>query len=380
MKVIQVVSSIGHESSGPSYSVPALCRGLTGAGCDVTLYFSGQMPARCFTFPVRCFHQSSFPHPKLGRSPDMLRMLQQSCKSTDIVHSNGLWMFPNVYPEWAREGTCCKHVLQPRGTLSSWALANSRWRKCIFGRFFQYDVLKKVDMFVATAESEYEEIRALGYKQPICILPNGVDLPKEECKCKNDEEHRRMYFLSRIHPKKNVEMLISVWSRLERDFPDWVLSIVGPDANNRYADQMKTLSAQLGCCRLQFVGELNGVEKKRFMAQSDCLVLPSHSENFGMVVAESLACGTPVICSQGAPWKGLDENGCGWWVETNDKAFEKTMRIVMSKPSEELKLMGERGIEWMRRDYSWDAIGTKMKDAYSWLLDNNNDKPDWVKV
>ena len=186
-----------------------------------------------------------------------------------------------------------------------------------------------------------------------------------------------MFFLSRIHPKKNVGMLIRCWAKLEDQFPNWDLSIVGPDKNNQYADEMKQLTVELGCKRVIFEGELKGDEKFRFMAESDCEVLPTHSENFGMVVAESLACGTPVICSHGAPWEGLNVEGCGWWIAAEENAFENAMSEAMRMPQDELQAMGNRGRDWMRREFDWNAIGRKMKISYEWLL-SGCDKPEWV--
>ena len=113
------------------------------------------------------------------------------------------------------------------------------------------------------------------------------------------------------------------------------------------------------------------------MAESDCEVLPTHSENFGMVVAEALACGTPVICSYGAPWAGLVTNKCGWWVPTEESALESAMCEAMSLDDMARRNMGARGREWMKRDFDWNAIGRKMKIAYTWLL-NGGDKPEWV--
>ena len=393
MKVIQVVSSIAEESMGPSYTVPALCGSLTASGCDVSIMTLNPFPRRDYGFAVYGYPLHRFPHPALGRSPEMLEGMTAEAAHADILHSNSLWMFPNVYGWMATKrlkkrktpgGKIPKLVVQPHGSVSEWALNHHWLRKCAFGRFFGlYAALEETDMWVATAESEADEIRAWGYRQPICILPNGIDLPAFPLEASADirRTSRRLCFLSRIHPKKNVGMLIEVWARLEKEFPDWSLSIVGPDKNNAYADGMKALARVRGCRRLVFEGELNGEDKVRFMAGSDCLVLPTFSENFGMVVAESLACGTPVVCSHGAPWKGLETNKCGWWVETTPKAFEKAMRVVMSMSRQELKSLGANGREWMKRDYSWADIGTRMKMAYEWLLNPAGvARPEWVRT
>lgn len=377
MKVIQVVPSIGAESSGPSYSVPAMCKGLVGCGCEVELHILAPKPNRDFPFKVVDYSCLAFPIRRLGRSPAMLNGLRDGCNTADIIHNNSLWMMPNIYPALAKCGTRCKLVNQPRGTLSRWALENSKWRKRIIGWYGQYAALRASDMWVATSEEEYHDIRRLGYRQPIAILPNGVDLPQIGC-CKK-AARRRMFFLSRIHPKKNVEMLIRCWACLEHQFTDWDLSIVGPDKDNPYADEMKELAISLGCKRVTFEGELNGDEKYRFMAESECEILPTHSENFGMVVAESLACGTPVICSHGAPWKGLNAEKCGWWISADIAAFEDAMRSAMAMSRDEMAAMGNRGRDWMMRDFSWKGIGAKMKTAYEWLL-GQGEKPECVRM
>lgn len=375
MNVIQVVPTISNLSEGPSYSVPAMCEGLRANGVNVQLFATGTDGGRKFNFPTYVFERKRFPIYALGRSPKMLSALRDACKTTDIVHTNSIWMFPNVYPSWAAHGTKCKVVIGPRGTVSKWALSRSRLKKSVFGILYQYPAMRRADMFVATCNEEAHDIRAMGFNQPIAIVPNGIDIPVcgSVAKC----ARRRMFFLSRIHPKKNVELLIRCWRRLEPCFPEWDLSIVGPDRDNPYADEMKSVARTLGCRRIKFEGELKGAEKFKFMAESECEVLPTHSENFGMVVAESLACGTPVICSQGAPWAGLNIEKCGWWVPIDALEFENAMREAMSMSRESLATMGLKGREWMERDFNWNAIGRKMKLSYEWLLGAAG-KPEWV--
>ena len=380
MKVIQTVPSVDIESSGPSYSVVGLCRGLASNEVDVELHVPGAAPIGNPNFIVREYHRSTLFHMRGAEwSGELLSGLKESCRSAAIIHSHSLWMIPNIYPYWAKKGTECKLITQPRGTLSEWALSLSKWKKRLSGWCGQYAAMRATDMWVATAEDEYNDIRRLGYTQPVAILPNGVDLPYlgDNDTKQSSGGRRRMFFLSRIHPKKNVEMLIRCWARLESQFPEWDLSIVGPDKNNPYADHMKDLAMQLSCQRVTFEGELNGDAKYHFMAKSDCEVLPTHSENFGMVVAEALACGTPVICSHGAPWKGLVTNKCGWWVPTEELALESAMHEAMSLDDTARREMGARGREWMKRDFDWNAIGRKMKASYEWLL-NGGDKPEWV--
>ena len=375
MRVIQVVPDVYAESAGPAYSVPASAVGLIENGVDAEVYAVGRMAERKWDCPIRTFPQAKLAGAITGRSPALLNALKDAAQTADIIHTNSIWKFPNVYQDWAVRGTKCKTVIGPRGTVSKWALSRSRLKKFIFGHLWQYPAMRAADMFVASCQEEADDIRRLGYKQPIAIVPNGIDIPEKIPAEK--ALRRRMYFLSRIHPKKNVELLIRCWAKLEDRFPDWDLSIVGPDKGNPYADAMKKLAKDRGCRRVTFEGEIKGEAKHRFVAASECLVLPTHSENFGMVVAESLAVGTPAICSTGAPWLGLKENGCGWWVSATEEDFMTAMTEAMSKSRAELVAMGLRGREWMSRDFTWTGIGAKLKSAYEWLL-YGGDKPSHV--
>ena len=177
MNVQQVVPGFSDEAAGPSYSVSGLCRGLAANGVDVTLHALTVPAGAAFPFKVFGYPRSSLPCYRLGHSPKMKRGLRKACEEADIIHNNSLWMFPNVYPVWAVRGTGCKLVTAPRGTLAAWSLKRSYVAKKIFGLLFQNAVLRRTDMFHATSTKEYEEIRAQGYRQPIAIVPIGMDLP-----------------------------------------------------------------------------------------------------------------------------------------------------------------------------------------------------------
>jgi glycosyltransferase involved in cell wall biosynthesis len=126
-----------------------------------------------------------------------------------------------------------------------------------------------------------------------------------------------------------------------------------------------------------FEGPSYGPDKFVAYRQADLYVLPSHSENFGMTVAEALACGTPAIVSQGAPWQGLEKNHAGWWPAIGSEPLLAALRVAMAKPQSELDAMGEAGRLWMQRDFSWAHIGHTMQATYSWLL-GRADQPSCV--
>jgi glycosyltransferase involved in cell wall biosynthesis len=288
-------------------------------------------------------------------------------------------MLPNVYPYWASKGTKCKLVVAPRGALAPWAMKKSWFKKKIFGWMFQNAVLRNADMFHATSEKEYEEIRALGYKQPVAIVPIGMDISQGNSSVDKKDQNRirRIVFFGRIHKVKAIDNLVNAWGDLYQLLPQWELVIAGPDCGAKM--DLERLIKDRRIPRVRFVGELNGQAKYDFLGNADIYVLPSHTENFGVTVAEALASGVPVIASQGTPWEGLEKEKCGCWIPIGIEPLKTALKELTALSDEERQVMGERGQDWIRRDFSWEGIGAKMKDAYAWLL-GQGDKPDCVRL
>lgn len=382
MKVIQVVPDLNKAASGPSYSVPALCRSLRNEGCHVELHFAGERPdydlgCDSYNYPV-----SRFPLHVMDRSPEMFDALAQRCKTFDIIHNNSLWLFPNIYPAKAKNGTKCKLVTAPRGTLAEWSLMHHRYRKLLFGLYAQFSALRATDMWHATCQKEYEEIREAGYKQPIAIVPIGMDLPEIEPRNtlstgKSEGWRKKIAFFGRLHQVKAVDCLVLAWGLIVDRFKDWDLYIAGPDCGEK--QELEKIVCERNISRVRFVGEIYGNAKYDFLASADLYVLPSHTENFAITVAEALACGTPVIASHGTPWSGLDANNAGWWTDNGVESLADCLEKALSLPDEELRRKGENGRAWICRDFSWQGIGLKMKMSYEWLL-GKGDKPDCVVV
>ncbi len=377
MRLIHVIPAISEEASGPSYSVPRLCESLIAAGADVQLAALYRRSTRSLLPFLKTF-SAGFGPPRLGVSPIMRRWLNEEAASgrIDIMHSHSLWMMPNVYPGQACQHGRCRLVVSPRGTLSSWALGRNALQKRIFWRWIQEPALRNAACFHATAESEYEDIRGRGFRQPICIVPNGIDLPPLEQTTRDGR--RQILFLGRIHPTKGVDVLLRAWQVVAPRFPQWELCIVGPEEGG-YLAQMQALAAHLRLDRIEFPGPIYGAEKLRAYRQASLFVLPTYSENFGMAVVEALAAGTPAVVTQGAPWAGLVEQGAGWWIEIGLDSLVACLEQALSTSPQRLKQMGRAGHEWMQRDFSWERIGRQFLAAYRWLLDGGA-PPEWVKL
>jgi len=377
MKLVHVVPHIDQEAAGPSYSVPRLCQSLAACGNQVELTC---LAARGEIAGVALDLHAQWP--VLGRfaiSSSLAIALWRKAATVDIVHNHSLWSMVNVAAGWVVPGRGAKLVTSPRGTLSNWALSRSRGVKRLVWPL-QRRALAKAHLLHATSEVEYNEIRSQGFMAPVAVIPNGIDmsplpvLPPRAA----DNKSRTLLFLSRIHPIKGLDRLLQAWVQVQANHPDWRLVIAGR-GDAAHVEQVKSLAAKLCALRVEFPGPLYGTAKSQAYWDADLFVLPTHSENFGMVVAEALAHGCPTIVSTGAPWPGLQTESCGWWVANDVDTLAATLFDAMQLPVEELAAMGLRGRAWMERDYGWAAIGKKMDAAYRWLL-SGGEPPACVKV
>lgn len=376
MKILHTMPDIDKEASGPSYSVVRLCQSLIELGEASSVALIGN--SRRFEF-LHEFPKGIGPS-RLGNSPAMLKWLRSTVKKggVDIVHNHSLWMLPNVYPGWATKGTAIPYVVSPRGTLSTWAMGSGSKVKKFFWPLVQRPSIAHAACFHATSEAEVLDIRRHGFKQPIALIPNGIDLPKHRISSVQGSSRKTLLYLGRLHPIKGVDFLLQAWNSLQHEFPDWDLRIVGP-VDNDNAQALMSMAQSLSLRRVEFSGPVYGPDKFDAYRQANLYVLPTHSENFAVTVAEALACGTPVVVSQGAPWKGVQERNAGWWPEIGYEPLLATLREAMGKSREHLCEMGNNGRNWMIEDFSWNSIAGKMQHTYRWLL-GQDDKPTCVQV
>lgn len=394
MKVILTVPSIEDTSAGPSYTVPRLGSALQDAGVDVELHTLREVPRREWSYPVKAYGRSHLPLLRyLCWSPDMMRGFGVAAKTADIIHVNGVWQLSDIYPSRAVRGERCKVVYCPRGGLSAAALWRGKtWAKKLMWHLGgQRRALREAAMFHAVSMKEAEEIRALGFTQPIAVIPNGIDVPAVAHR-PFAETDRKLVFFGRLHPTKAADHLVEAWGRVAAEFPEWSVEIAGPDCGA--VPGLKAMIAEKDIPRVKFVGELRDRAKYEFLADADLYVLPSLTENFGITIAEALACGTPTIASKGCPWPGLagpcrststpnaytsGEGRCGWWIDIGAGALEKCLREALKTTPQTLETMGRVGRAWMERDYTWTGVGRKMRAAYEWLV-GGGEKPEEVHV
>ena len=134
---------------------------------------------------------------------------------------------------------------------------------------------------------------------------------------------------------------------------------------------------ELGCQRVAFPGEMLNDAKAMAFAESHLFILPTYSENFGLVVAEALSHGVPVVTTRGAPWQGLETHRCGWWTSIDEDGIHAALSDSLARPSAELADMGQRGRRWVEREYGWSRIAEMTETTYEWLL-GGAPRPSWV--
>ena len=246
MHTLHTVSSVDTESSGVTYAVTSLCRALAAQAVNVELLSLGD-PKNAIQdgFLDRRFPTELTSVPllrRLGASRAMRRALFAS--DAALFHTHGLWMLPNVYPAQAARKLKRPLVLTPHGMLGAKALQFSRLKKRVFWQWTQGPAARAVSCFHATAESEYEDIRAAGLTQSVAVIPTGIDLPVVP-PVRPLPASPRVVSLGRIHPIKGLDRLLRAWALIETDYPSWRLEIVGPSEGG-HRSVLERLSARIG--------------------------------------------------------------------------------------------------------------------------------------
>lgn len=380
MKVLHVVSSLSRDGGGPSRSAQGLVAGLNRAGIEAWLMTLRQGDEPWVEGVVHFINGEPFENVAARIKPD-------------IVHLHCIWSFA-----LHRCAVICRrlripYVIAPRGMLEPWSLQQKWLKKRIARLLYQDRDMKCAAALHATAESEAEQFRRLGFKNPVIVSPNGVNVPKEllvvSRQLLEGGEKRRVLFVSRMHPKKGVMELVEAWGRIvsgevkesgSEGVKEWKLELVytvSGDCEKEYEAKVKARVKELGLeDRFIFTGALNDDEKWKAYALADLFVLPTYSENFGIVVAEALWAGVPVITTKGTPWSELESEKCGKWIDlpkdgsnpSDWPVLVTALEYMMSMPEGERRQMGDNGRRLVEEKYTWDAVVKNMVIGYKTII------------
>ncbi len=369
INLCHIVPRREERSGGPSKSGRAGAGARAGAGHEVDLLTTapgeggirtdGRLTRRTFTrdWPGRICRSAGL-RAHLGRT------------DPDIIHHHSIWLRTLHYAHRSAARRGVPLVVSPRGMMSEWAWGHRRSRKRLACRLIHPGALAAVSGWHATSEEEAADIRARGFPQPICVAPNGVGAPQPEA-CAEAARHWNeccpaaalrpvALFYSRFHRKKRVLELIDVW--LEHGPRDWLLLLVGiPEEYT--PESLEEYVARFGGAGK--VEVFSGAGHPPPYAAASLFLLPSHSENFGLVVAEAMAHGLPVLVTDTTPWRVLGPEGIGWCVPWDE--FPAALRTATAEAPELLRERGGRARDWVLREYSWERPIRALEEFYRQL-------------
>jgi len=386
VQILHLVPSLSRNAGGLGSGPLATARAQRDVGVDASIWCAD--PPAVATAAARGFDVVAFPVAgprRFAFSPAAERRGRTA--SPDIVHQHGLWTAQGRVTRILRSRGI-RTVVAPHGSLAPYALRRSRWRKRFALTWFESHNLHEASCLHATSAGEVQAFRQFGLRAPVAVIPNGVspswlatvgDRSGFRRRYGIDDETRVMLFLSRIHPIKGLPMLLAALARHREQLGRWRLLIAGPDEAGHRAE-IERLVARLGVSgSVSFLGPLLEEPKRDAFAAADLFVLPTHTENFGIVIAEALACRLPVITTQAAPWRELDVNGCGWWVPSDTASIGAALLDAASRPLEDLRAMGARGHALVASHYLWPLVAERTIGLYRWLL-GHGERPFFVTV
>lgn len=324
----------------------------------------------------------------LGFSPSLKRAALSS--DADLLHLHGIWMYPSyVILQWSKFNRK-PVVISPRGMLDPWALKNSAWKKKIAGWLYEKRNLRSAACIHALCESEYQSIRAYGLKNPVAIIPNGVDMPSPTdtevtppWEPRVEGNKNVMLFLGRIHPKKGLENLIKAWSilkdRQHKELDNWHLVIAGWSQGG-HEEKLKILANEMNLGEdITFTGLLYDMVKDAALRAAKAFILPSFSEGLPMSVLEAWSYGLPVIMTRQCNIPEGFEAKAALQILPDVKSIIEGLKEFFTLSAGEQKQIGLNGFKLVKDNFSWPKVAAEMLNVYLWLI-SQGPKPDCVRL
>jgi glycosyltransferase involved in cell wall biosynthesis len=384
MHVVMVVASISRCAAGVGVSVRGLCQQLRRDCCVSVLSVKdrfSEVDKEAWQAVQPLLFDWHGPR-RFGYSPALKEVMYRM--SFDLIHNHGLWMYPDLAARQAAQRANVPLLVSPHGMLDAWALRNSAWKKRLAGRLFSNRTLRRAACIHALCESEYHSIREYGLKSPVCIIPNGVDLPKDSVPNprRTDEAGRILLFMGRIHAKKGLGNLVNAWAAVRsRRYPNngWRLVIAGDDQLGQQ-DKLKCLVRALALEReVVFTGPLRDSDKEAALARADAFVLPSYSEGLPIAVLEAWTYRLPVVMTRECNIPEGFAAGAALEVQPHPQSIAQGLERLFAMDREQLHAMGNRGRALVESKFTWPTVAAQMMDVYRWLLDQGP-QPDCVRL
>lgn len=300
---------------------------------------------------------------------------------TDIYHQEGLWRYSHLLMGEYRKKSNKPIICTPHGMLDPYIIkAQGKIKRIISDMFFQKS-LESVTCYQALCKKELEDIRAYGLKQPVAIIPNGINLPDEKLHFERNDTKKHLLFLGRLHHKKGVDLLLKAFAKVKAancDLADnWHIDLVGWDHENCKVELQKIVEDNNLHDYVTFHGGLYGEDKLRMYATCDAYILPSHGEGLPMTVLEAWSWHKPTLITPHCNLpEGYDYNAA-IRIEDNVESVEDGLMTLFGMSNQELHSMGDNAFRLVKEHFTWKSAAEKLLRTYAWVL-GKADKPDFV--
>lgn len=375
MRALHVVPSVASRYGGPSEAALRLVSSLQAAGVDALLATTdadgpGSLPVQTLVEVVhegaRCIFFPRLPGESLKPSPALARWLRRNTARFDVVHVHSVFSHPSLAAGEAARRAGVPYIVRPLGQLDAWSLSQHELRKRVFLAAGGKSLLEQAATLHWTDESEKSRAPRFASARPSFVVPLGVDERFFGDGIAGADRARVILFLSRLHPKKNVEALIEAFQALGEYATGWRLVIAG-DGEAAYVESLKRL-AERGRRKVEFAGWLAGGEKLRAMREAALFALPSSQENFGIAVAEAMAAGTPVIVSEAVALSAeVRRTAAGWVAPADGAGLSAVLAEAISAPAERA-LRGAAAKRLAEGQFRWAKIARRLTAEYEKLV------------
>jgi len=316
-----------------------------------------------------------------GISPGLKNDVLSS--NADILHNHGVWEYTsNICLIWKKR-LRKPYIVTPHGMLDSWSINNSRFKKRILYNLLEKKYLSNANCIHALNKEEARSIRKMGLKNPVCVIPNGIDLPdtnKKFAPVWNIEKDKKvLLFLGRLHPKKGLENLLLSWKILAKnnEQKDWVLVIAGWSQND-YDKKLKSMVSENDLTdSVIFLGSVLGDDKASVLQNADAFVLPSFSEGLPMSVLEAWSYKLPVLMTKECNLSEAFSKDCAIEITTDEYDIADKLSIFFKMEEEDRKELAENAFSLASKKYTWESVAKQMCDVYQWVLGQGK-KPDTI--
>jgi glycosyltransferase involved in cell wall biosynthesis len=386
-KVVFLSGSNSRNSGGLFNSVKSLAFGLirnSDFNISIASYDDEYSKADAPTYKNIEQHVYNLFGPRqLGLSFNLKNILQNV--KPDIIHQQGIWMFySNNTKNHAKKYKKTKIIIAPRGMLDPWILKKSIIKKRLAEFLYESNNLKNADCLHALCVSEYDSIRNYGLKNPVAIIPNGIDLPNGYEKKIKKTSKKTLLFISRIHPKKGLDFLVEVLNNLNKHNKEvlehWEIRIAGWSQLGHQNELEEKCEKYNLNNLITFVGPVYGDSKENELINADAFILPSYSEGLPMSVLEAWSYKLPVIMTKECNIPDGFSSNSAILIDHQIEKCSSVLKIFFNKSDEELQRIGVNGFNLVSEKYTWNKIALQTLELYEWLDNKKIKTPDFIKL